>query len=345
MRKFATLILLILSWAAVRAQVKGSEDAFITKSLTGESIQSIFSRTSGGDISVSGVEVRDARIEVYVRPSNGLGSLSKAEIQRKLDEDYDLTVSVENNKLTAVARPKERNMNWKRALSISFKVFVPRNVSADLSTSGGGISLTNLSGTLDFSTSGGPLKLDHLSGKIHGRTSGGGITVKNTSDDIDLATSGGGIQADNCKGSIKLSTSGGPIDLGSLDGNIEASTSGGAVRADKISGELVARTSGGSVTLRDLTCSVEAHTSGGSMDVAITELGKYVKVSNSGGNIHLELPGGKGMDLALRGGKVRVESLTNFSGQQDDHKVTGKVNGGGVPIDASTSGSISLALN
>lgn len=345
MRKFATLILLILlSAAAIQAQT--SDEPFLTKSLSQESIQDIYARTSGGEIAVSGVNSSDARIEVYVTRSSNRGpSLSKDEVQKRLDDDYDLTVSVENNKLTAIAKPKESNMDWKRALNISFKVFVPQKVSTDLSTSGGGITLTNLSGTQDFSTSGGGLKLDGLNGKIHGRTSGGGITVSNSNDDIDLSTSGGGIKAENCSGTIKLTTSGGPINLNTLKGNIEAGTSGGGVRGSDISGELVARTSGGSVQLRNLTCSVEAHTSGGNMEVAITQLGKYVRVSNSGGNIHLEVPGDKGLDLALRADKIKIDALNNFSGQQDEHRVTGKMNGGGIPVDVRTSGSISLALN
>lgn len=347
MRKSASFLFLFLlvNSAVVQAQFNASEDPFLTKSLSAEAIRDIYARTSGGGISVSGVPASESRIEVYVTPSRKESSLSKDEIRKRLEDDYDFKVSVENNKLTAIAETKDWNMNWKRALTISFKIYAPEKVSVDLKTSGGGINLSNISGTLDFSTSGGGLQLDKLTGKIKGRTSGGGITVTNTSDDIDLSTSGGAIRAENCKGTIRLSTSGGPINLESLQGTIDANTSGGGVHGSKIAGELVARTSGGSIDLRNLSCSVEAHTSGGNMDVEVTQLGKYVRVSNSGGNIHLEVPGDKGLDLALRADRIRVDALNNFSGQQDEHKITGKVNGGGIPIDARTSGSISLALN
>ena len=345
MRKFAALffLLLLAVIGALRAQT--SEEPFLTKTLSAEAIQNIYARTSGGEIRVTGTSSADARIEVYITPSGKQASMSKDEIRRRLDEDYDFKLSVENHKLTATAEPRSMHMNWKRALNIAYKIFVPEKVSVDLATSGGGISLTNLSGTLDFATSGGGLNLDKLSGKIHGRTSGGGITVSNSTDNLDLSTSGGGIRADNCKGTIKLSTSGGPITLESLRGTIDANTSGGGIHGNKIDGELVARTSGGSVELRNLTCSVEAHTSGGNIEIEVTQLGKYVRVSNSGGNIHLEVPGDKGLDLALRADRIKVDALNNFSGQQDEHKITGKMNGGGTPIDARTSGSISLALN
>lgn len=343
MKTILNLLLFIVLTGAAHAQVSGSEDPYLTKALSNESIRDVFVRTSGGSISVSGVDASEARVEVYVRPSNNRVTLSNEDIRKKLEENYDLTVSVVDNKLSAVAEPKG-NLNWKQTLTISFKVFVPENVSSDLKTSGGGITLTNLTGTQKFTTSGGGLKLDKLSGMIEGRTSGGSIAVKNSSNEIDLTTSGGSIEAIDCNGNLTLKTSGGSIRLSRLEGKTIASTSGGSVKAHEMKGELSAKTSGGSMELRDLACSVDAHTSGGSMDVSVTELGQYLKVSSSGGNIRLEMPGEKGIDLDLRAQRLNVDRLTNFSGSQDEHKITGTMNGGGIPVEVHTSGSISMAL-
>jgi len=344
MKKIINLILALLLSVAVNAQFNADRDPFLTKSLSGESLQEVYARTSGGAITVSGVAANEARIEVYVEPNNNRNDLSKEEIKRRLEEDYEMNVSVSGGKLTAIAKPKHDNMNWKRNLSISFKVYVSKNVSTDLNTSGGGITLTNLSGTHDFATSGGGLHIEKLSGKIKGRTSGGGITVSDTRDDINLSTSGGGIDADNCSGNIILSTSGGSINLNGLEGTISARTSGGPIRGDEIKGELEANTSGGSVSLRNLAGSVDASTSGGNMDIEIAELGKYVTASNTGGNIRLKMPGNKGVNLKLRGEHIKMDALNNFSGEQDEHNVTGKINGGGIPVDVHTSGSITLAF-
>lgn len=344
MKKILNLLLFIVVLTGVaQAQIKGSEVPYLTKSLSSESIRDVFVRTSGGSISVSGVDASEARVEVYVRPSNNRRVLSKEDIREELEENYELTVSVADNKLSVVAEPKG-NLNWKQALSISFKVFVPEKVSTDLKTSGGGITLMNLTGTHKFATSGGGLNLDKVSGLIHGRTSGGGISVRNSKDEIDLATSGGSIEAVDCNGSLTLKTSGGSIRLSGLEGTTIASTSGGSVKADEIKGQLSAKTSGGSMELLNLTCSVDAHTSGGSMEVSVTELGEYLKVSSSGGNIRLEMPDEKGIDLDLRAERLKVDALTNFSGSQSERKITGKINGGGIPVEVHTSGSISLAL-
>ena len=334
-----------ISWS-LQAQFDAEKDPFKTQSLSNSSIQKVYARTSGGSISVTGVPAGEARIEVYVQPSNYRSNrLSKEEIQKRLDEDYDLVITTENNKLSATAKTKERNMDWKRGLSISFRIYVPQNNSTDLSTSGGSIHLVNLDGIQDFSTSGGSLHIDKVSGKINGRTSGGSIDITDSKDDIDLSTSGGSIHADNCNGTLKLNTSGGSLDLTSLQGNIKATTSGGSVHGDKIKGELAAHTSGGSVSLRDLSGSVESSTSGGNMDVEVIELGKYVTIDNSGGNINLKLPAGKGMNLDLRGDKIRIDQLTNFNGSKDDDQVDGTVNGGGVPVHVRAgSGRITLAM-
>jgi hypothetical protein len=327
-------------------QAQSKEEPYQTKSLANEAVKNVKVETSGGSISVTGGNNSDARIEVYVRANNSRDNqLSKDEIQKRLDEDYVLTISVSNNRLTAIAKPKERNMNWKKALNISFKVFTAQSVSTDLETSGGSIHLDNVIGTQDFTTSGGSLHIDNSGGEIKGRTSGGSIHVKNSKDKIDLTTSGGSIHAIGCSGNLKLATSGGSLDLNDLQGEIKASTSGGSVNGRTIRGELSAHTSGGNVKLEDLSCSLETSTSGGHITVAIKEFGKYVTINNSGGNIDLQIPGNKGIDLKLRGDKINTTTLSNFSGSVEEDEIDGKLNGGGIPVTVRAgSGRIKLAM-
>ena len=156
MKKFFFVFALACYSLGINAQNNSDKEPFLTKPLQKETIKNVQVTTSGGSISVSGVNSSEARIEVYVQQNNSrLNTLSKEEIQKRLDEDYEMNIDVSNNKLTAIAKQKDRMMDWKRALNISFKVFVPGNVSTDLSTSGGSISLIKLSGNQDFSTSGG----------------------------------------------------------------------------------------------------------------------------------------------------------------------------------------------
>ncbi|MBA2562427.1 MAG: hypothetical protein H0V14_05840 [Chitinophagaceae bacterium] len=347
MKKYLFIILIALQALGSTAQNRNDKEPFLTKSFSKESIKNVNVETSGGSIYVTGDGGSQSRVEVYIQQNNYKGNdLSKEEIQRRLNEDYQLSIDVNNNKLTAIAKPKIRNMNWKKALNISFKVFVPQNVSTELATSGGSIELKNLSGEQDFSTSGGSLSIDNLSGNIKGRTSGGSIHLANSKDEIDLQTSGGSIEAKNCTGNIKLDTSGGSLQLNALKGNIRAHTSGGNVDGNNISGELISHTSGGNIDLNDLSCSLETSTSGGNIDVSIKELGKYITINNSGGNIDLKIPKNKGVDLKLYANKIKTDALNNFTGKSDDDEISGTLNGGGIPVTVkSGSGRINLSFN
>ncbi|HEY6899946.1 MAG TPA: DUF4097 family beta strand repeat-containing protein, partial [Puia sp.] len=268
-----------------------------------------------------------------VQPNYGRnGSLSKEEIDSRL-QDFDITVAVEGGVLKAIAKHRQRNnINWNKSLSISFRIVAPQSVSSSLRTSGGNIDIRNLSGTEDFRTSGGNIDIAQLSGKITGRTSGGNVNIVDSKDNIDLETSGGNMHAEHCDGTIRLATSGGNVHLRSIKGNVRATTSGGQVEGGDITGELQARTSGGNVNFDNLSGSLAASTSGGNIHINLNETGKYVDLSNSGGDITLTLPQGKGMDLNISGEQVHTSSMNNFKGDLDKHHVSGTLNGGGIPV-------------
>ncbi|GAO43242.1 DUF4097 family beta strand repeat-containing protein [Flavihumibacter petaseus] len=344
------ILLTFLSVLTVAGLVQAQDNAqkpYQVKKLSGsDQISAARMETSGGNLTVTGVD-SDPRLEVYVRPNNNRDrSISDAEIKERLERDFDLSVSVTGGKLVAIARQKRNIRDWDKTVSISFRLYAPRQVSTDLTTSGGNISLEGITGgSQDFTTSGGNLDVKSVSGKIKGVTSGGNVHLENCSDKIDMATSGGNITASGSKGNLRLTTSGGNVNLNDLDGQVLATTSGGNVKGDNIGGELEASTSGGSVRLDNLRCSLEASTSGGNISVNMKELGKYVKLDNSGGNIDLEIPSGKGLDLALRGDKIKTSTLNNFKGDVDDNSIKGSINGGGIPVDIrASSGRITLTM-
>ena len=335
MKKLSLLILSGLQILTVAAQ-SGRGGAYITKSLTGLAINQVTAETSGGNISVAGVPDGEARLEVYVRDNHG-SDLPNDEIKKRLDEQFDLNISTDNHKLTVSVRP-HRNINWNKSLSVSFKIYAPEAVATVLRTSGGNITLKKLTGSSqDFRTSGGNLDIDQITGKVIGRTSGGNINISDSKDDLDLTTSGGNIEATHCEGNLHFGTSGGDLKLRLLKGTIRANTSGGNVRGEEIDGELNARTSGGNIKMSDLTCSLNAGTSGGDINVGFRELGKYVELTNSSGNVTIQLPSGKGLDLHISADRVRVSSMANFKGDMDEKHIDGTLNGGGIPLKVSNS--------
>ena len=344
MKTYLTLFIVACQSMVALAQDGDNKTPYLTKSLAGDAISSVVVSTSAGGISVSGATGQEPRVEVYIQGNNG-HKLSKEEIAKRLEEDYDMNISVNGHELSAVVKNKHNFTNWHESISISFKIFVPENVSTELKTSGGGISLDHLKGNENFSTSGGGLEVNHLSGMIHGRTSGGGIEVSNSSEDIDLSTSGGGIIAKNCSGKIRLITSGGGLILDDLKGDITAHTSGGGVEGSNIEGELVTGTSGGGIDLKHMRCSLEASTSAGDLDAQMDEVGKYVKLNASSGGIRLRLPAKQGLDLNLSAERINDHIADGFKGEWNKTHVDGSVNGGGIPVNAHADGYMDVKFN
>ncbi|HUZ58538.1 MAG TPA: hypothetical protein VMU83_07140 [Hanamia sp.] len=347
MKKYLILFAIIVTSFAVNAQNKSDKEPYLTRTFPSETINSVVSKTSGGNISVTAVNPSQSRVEVFVwQNGHWNNALSNDELKTKIANYYDLDISVNNGKLTATASPKDRITNWKGTLSFSFKIYVSENVSTKLETSGGNIVLTGLSGDQDFTTSGGNLDLNGLSGKVKGRTSGGNIYLQNCKNDLDLTTSGGNIDAQNSTGNITVTTSGGSIKLDKLSGNIKAQTSGGNIEGVTIDGILSAHTSGGNVSLLALNCSLKTSTSGGNIQVSVNKPGNYISISNSAGKVDLILPKNTGMDLKLSAMKISTENLENFSGNNSKDEINGTVNGGGIPVTVEVNGGkINLAFD
>ncbi|MES2797504.1 MAG: DUF4097 family beta strand repeat-containing protein [Bacteroidota bacterium] len=330
MKKLISVIVLCLFASLVFAQ-DSNEKPYMVKKFNANQIKNIGVQTSGGGITIEGGSENEAIVEVYIRASNWNGKVDREEIEDRL-KNYILTVSQSGSNLECIAKNKSQNMNWKRGLSITFKVFSPKNVNTDLNTSGGGISMKNLKGNLRFHTSGGGLSLAGLSGDVMGKTSGGGISLTNCHDLVDLVTSGGGISAKNSTGTIKLRTSGGGLDLENLKGKINATTSGGGIDADHISGELITSTSGGSIDLNDVGGNIKASTSGGGIHANISTIDSYLNLSASSGNIKVDMPMSKGMDMDIEAQRVSYASLKNFDGEIEKDRIYGKLNGGGAKV-------------
>lgn len=327
--------------------LSGNSDETPYKTQTFKGISALRSQTSGGSLLVEGGSGSEARVEMYVHSNNwnGRDELSKGEIEERL-ANYDITIRQEGSTLVATAKPKSSiNWNWKKGLSISFKFYTPRALTTDISTSGGSINMSHLSGQQRFKTSGGSIQLADLKGDIEGNTSGGSIRLTDCHNQIDLETSGGSIEATNSDGTINLNTSGGSIRLMGLNGVIKAKTSGGSVTGEGIDGELVTGTSGGSIRIRSMAGSIDAETSAGSVEVAMSRVDKFVKLETSAGSVRVQMPMNKGMDLDLSGNRVSAP-LTNFNGSAEKDRIVGKINGGGIPVRlTANSGSVYVNQN
>jgi len=141
MKTYLTLLIVACQSAAALAQT--DKTPYLTKSLSNDAINNVTVSTSAGGIMVSGESGQQPRIEVYIKGNNNQ-KLSKEEIANRLEEDYLMNIDVNGHVLSATVKNKHNFSNWRRQMSISFKIYVPQSVSTNLKTSGGGIELNRV---------------------------------------------------------------------------------------------------------------------------------------------------------------------------------------------------------
>ncbi len=273
-----------------------ADDPYTTKKFDASSVSYLDVNTSGGSITTIGESgTNQIIVEMYV---NSWKTKNKDKIKDYL-EDFEIKIAKEGDRVIASA--KHKGFMGNNNISISFKVYTPSAISADLNTSGGSITMKGLSGNQKLNTSGGSITMEELNGDIHASTSGGSIHIFDVRGDLRGTTSGGSIKAEKLNGSFDLSTSGGSIKLEDIRGEMNAHTSGGGIRAD------------------------------------IQEVTGDITLKTSGGSINATLPDKTGMDIYFSGNSVNAP-LHNFSGKSEDDKIDGTINGGGSKVTLVTSG-------
>ena len=131
--------------------------------------------------------------------------------------------------------------------SVSYRLAVPSQMSLDLKTVNGGISIENVDGRLEFTTVNGGVKLTGVSGAVHGRTSNGGVDV-----DLEGATwQGEGLDVETSNGGIRLRVP------EQYSARLEAGTVNGGINVDlpitiqgRIDREIATNLGGGGPLLR-----------------------------------------------------------------------------------------------
>ena len=156
---------------------------------------------------------------------------------------------------------------------------------------------------------------------------------------VGVRTGGGEISLADTTAPAKLNTSGGDVSAKNVTANIELRTSGGGIHADNIKGDVDADTSGGDVRLLYVDGKIRGNTSGGSVRVSLVGANRGISASTSGGDIELSLPRATtgNVKATTSGGDISSD-LPLTTNSQKEGRLEGSMNGGGLPIDAHTSG-------
>jgi DUF4097 and DUF4098 domain-containing protein YvlB len=212
---------------------------------------------------------------------------------------------------------------------VQYEIRIPTQTRVSVETSGGGITISAIEGTVRADTSGGGIGITDVVGDVTADTSGGGISLRNIKGRVTADTSGGGVEAVEIEGPIRAESSGGSIELERVTGDIEADTSGGGIRIVEAGGHVKADTSGGGIEAsftRGNSNGGSLSTSGGGIKVLI-DPGSDLSIEASGNAVRTDLPiavrgevsrghlsgtvgkGGNTLRLHTSGGSVRIQSL------------------------------------
>jgi hypothetical protein len=171
-------------------------------------------------------------------------------------------------------------------LRVQFQIAVPRRFNVDVTTQGGDIALeAPLDGEARLTTAGGDVRSSDVTGALRIETAGGSIEVGRIGGDLSARTAGGSIRVGDAKSNVILETSGGEIVTGAVTGSLRAETAGGDVVVAGANGQLVARTAGGQIQIGPTGSSVRAETAGGSIQLHGAR--GHVVAETAGGSIDL----------------------------------------------------------
>lgn len=291
-------------------------------------------KTSDGFIYAYSSNRQDISVFFIVRRNNKVQDIDLEELREHVDVDISNT----NNSLEISIKEDASNWfsNWRDRYHVSFYIIAPTRTDCVLKTSDGNIEIEGFTGDQACNTSDGNIVLGDIDGSISGRTSDGNIDAFNIEGDTELRTSDGNILIENIDGDCELKTSDGRISARKIVGDIYAVTSDGNISLEEVRGVHEARTSDGNIQFEELSGGLEAQTSDGDIRGSFENLSDRIALKTSDGNISIAVPDGLGMDILLKGEDIHT-ILEDFSGDTDDHRIEGRIRGGGIDVELVTS--------
>ena len=264
--------------------------------------------------------------EVVLSGESASGARVVVTSDEDLDRYFDLSFDETARGVTVTIKRRgtlRRLFGWFDNDRTRISIQVPAKTDVRLSTSGGSVRASRLTGILDVRSSGGSLEIDAIDGNVDGGTSGGSIRMRDVDGNVAASTSGGSITIGDVRGTLRANTSGGGITITDVGGDLRASTSGGGVDVRGAGGRVEASSSGGGVTVRF----APGNSSGG-------------VVSSSGGSVRAEIdPGAKvSIDATASGGSVTSDVPVTIQGKVEQHSLRGDMNGGGPMLRLRSSG-------
>jgi hypothetical protein len=198
---------------------------------------------------------------------------------------------------------------------------------------------------LTASTGSGSQTIEGLRGVVDARTGSGGITTRDLGGSLRAETGSGSITMSTVYGAVHARTGSGSIRGTGLSATVIASTGSGGIEVEQTgAGDVELRTGSGEIRVRGVKGALNASTGSGSINIDGTPTGAW-RARTSSGSITVRLPAEAAFDLTAHtsSGSITTSHPVTVTGTLGRRDMRGKVRGGGVLIDLSTSsGSIRI---
>ncbi|HWA08074.1 MAG TPA: DUF4097 family beta strand repeat-containing protein [Opitutaceae bacterium] len=301
------LLLAVLSASAALGRDRVEERTF---SPTGPA--SLRIATYRGIITVDSSDEDVVRVKVTATSTaerDGVAARSLERLQVDWHQEGDtLTLAASNPAETRVRFFWQDNT----PLDLNITVSVPRACALDLRSEDGGIRVGDVTGDVVVHTGSGTVFCRHIDGHLKASNDRGDIIVSSCTGDVDLDARQGVVRTGPIRGRAKVSTTNGDIELLSVGSDLDARADAG-----------------------DVTVGIPRLFAGGAL------------LRADGGNVNLKIDPAANIDLSASSvwGQVRMPSvgrfglpLTTESGGLGHHALVGRINAGGIPIQARASG-------
>jgi hypothetical protein len=316
LRVFPALLILALAGALATAPTFADTEGHFDRTLTVTGPVDLTVQTGSGTITVRRGDSSKVEIHGKIRASSWkLGG----DIEARIHEIEANPPIEQTGNTIRVGHFNDRDRDHN--ISISYELIVPAESKLRAESGSGDQTVDGISGPVDASSGSGNLHLANITGEARMRAGSG---------EIDLNLIGGSVHASAGSGSIHA--------IG-IAGGLNASSGSGNINLEQTAaGDVEISTGSGNIELKGAKGAVKATTGSGSIQAQGQPAGEW-RLRSGAGNVTAELPREAAFDLVARSSSGNIETSHEMTvqGTLSQHELHGKVHGGGVLVDLSTS--------
>jgi DUF4097 and DUF4098 domain-containing protein YvlB len=315
-RIFPAMLVLAMMAAMAAVPTKASEDGKFDRTLSVTGPVDLDVQTGSGNINVRTGDSSKVEVHATIRAS---GWHVSGDVEARIKSIEDNPPIEQNGNTIRIGHDMDRERE--RNISISYELVVPAQTKLRTQSGSGDLTAEGVSGPADATSGSGSLRLSNIGGEVHARTGSGDIVLK------------------SIQGAARTSSGSGSIHALGIAGGLTASTGSGDVRLEQTAaGDVEIGTGSGSVEIHGAKGSVHINTGSGSIEAEGEPAGEW-KLRTGSGDVTVTLPKQASFDVAAHtsSGSINTEHEMTVQGSITPRELHGKVNGGGVLVDLSTS--------